>query len=334
MLTNMAVAPLGLGFGLMLCCFAGACAGPGGREDGAWDPEDTGESSGGVAGSTTDVLPAETTGTPPAPDSSQGEEPPPPPTPDVPQDACPRVRITVMPGNVLNVRDQPATSGAEVGELGPNTIVDVLDSTHGESVEGTDLWFEISFGQVQGWITGAYAECTFDEPPELQPPAGFHLPIECGVTTTIAQGNGGAFSHSGAAYFAFDFSVGLNTPLVAMADGIVIHTFAETMPGDPCYDGGDAGCFAFGNLVVLLHGDGSTSLYKHLNAVWTLDGEFVPQGTPVGLSGSTGYSTGPHAHVMRMEDCGMAQCESIPLEFLEAGVPEQGDSVTSENCPA
>lgn len=182
-------------------------------------------------------------------------------------------------------------------------------------------------------MTAAYAECTLEEPPELQPPAGFHLPLECGVTTTIAQGNDGGFSHQGAAFYAFDFSVGVNTPLVAMADGIVAHTFAETMPGDPCYDGGGADCFAYGNLVVLRHGDGSTSLYKHLNEVWTLDGEFVPRGTPVGLSGSTGYSTGPHAHVMRMEDCGMAQCQSIPLEFLEAGVPEQGDSVTSENCP-
>jgi murein DD-endopeptidase MepM/ murein hydrolase activator NlpD len=238
-----------------------------------------------------------------------------------------------MPGNVLNIRDEPSTSGAEIGELPRNAIADVVDTVMGESVEGTDVWFEIVKDDVQGFVTGAYAECTFDEAPELEPPDGFHLPLECGVTTTIAQGNDGTFTHQGAAFYAYDFSIGVGTPLVAMADGIVIHTFAETMPGDPCYDGGGPECFEFGNLVVLLHGDGTTSLYKHLEVVWTFDGEFVPQGSPVGLSGSTGYSTGPHAHIMRMEDCGAAQCQSIPLEFLEAGVPDTGDEVTSENCP-
>ena len=161
----------------------------------------------------------------------------------------------------------------------------------------------------------------------------FWLPLECGTSATISQGNNGGTSHQGNAYYAFDFSLGLNTPLVAMADGIVIHTFAETGPGDPCYSGGGPECFAYGNLVVLLHGDGSTSLYKHLNQVLATDGELVPRGMTVGLSGSTGYSTGPHAHVARQEDCGEPNCQSIPLEFVEAGVPVTGESVTSENCP-
>lgn len=62
-------------------------------------------------------------------------------------------------------------------------------------------------------------------------------------------------------------------------------------------------------------------------------GEFVPRGSVIGLSGSTGYSTGRHAHVMRMENCGQLKCQSLPMEFVEAGVPVTGDLVTSENCP-
>jgi murein DD-endopeptidase MepM/ murein hydrolase activator NlpD len=312
-----------------------ACA-SGSEDSMAWDPDEDTSTSGVAPGS-------ESTGSPPVPtatsssvdSSSDGDEPESTtdPMPDVPTSSCPRVRITIMPGNVLNIRAAPSSLSAEVGELSNNAIVDALGEATGEVIEGTDLWFEIDTGEVQGFVTAAYAECTFDEPPELEPPQGFHLPLECGTTTTIAQGNDGGFTHQGAAFYAFDFSVGIGTPLVAMADGIVIHTFAETMPGDPCYDGGGPECFEYGNLVVLLHGDGSTSLYNHLEAVWTFDGELVPQGSPVGLSGSTGYSTGPHAHIMRMENCGVAQCQSIPLEFLEAGVPETGDSVTSENCP-
>lgn len=69
------------------------------------------------------------------------------------------------------------------------------------------------------------------------------------------------------------------------------------------------------------------------NEVQVSIGEFVPQGSTVGLSGSAGYSTGRHAHVMRMAYCGELTCQSIPLAFVEAGVPVTGQVVTSENCP-
>jgi hypothetical protein len=88
--------------------------------------------------------------------------------------------------------------------------------------------------------------------------------------------------------------------------------------------------------VSLLHGDGSRTVYKHLNEVHVALGEFVPRGAVVGLSGSTGYSTGRHAHTMRTEDCPQANCDSIPLEFADApgnGVPDTGETVTSGNCP-
>ena len=92
-------------------------------EGGAWDPDDATTGAGDTAGSTGAPASTDDTAAPPAPETSESGEPPPPPFPDVPQDDCPRVRITVMPGNVLNVRDAPATTGAEVGELGPNTCL-------------------------------------------------------------------------------------------------------------------------------------------------------------------------------------------------------------------
>ncbi len=317
------------------------CAGGGGRMPGAWDPDadgssgalDEGEGSAGAAGS--DGSGSGSSGphasaTDGDADGSSGE---PQPLPDVPPaDDCPRLQVHVAAGANLNVRPDASTAGEPVGALPNGAIADKLARADGEVIEGDATWFEIQWNDVHGWIAGAYATCTVEQPPELEPPDGFYLPLPCGYETTIAQGNDGTYSHQGAAFYAFDFSVPLETPLVAMADGIVIHTYAETMPGDPCYDGGGPECFAYGNLVVLLHGDGTTSLYKHLDELHVADGEFVPRGTTVGLSGSTGFSTGPHAHVMRMEDCGMAQCQSIPLEFVEAGVPVTGQSVTSENC--
>lgn len=250
---------------------------------------------------------------------------------------CPRVRVTVAAGSSLNVRESASTSGAIVGSVPRNAILTVVDRVVGEEVSGNSEWFQITSDDVAGFVSGAYATCTTDEAPVLAPPDAYRLPLACGTSAKISQGNGGSTSHQGKAYYAYDFAIPLNTPLVAMADGIVIYTFDETGPGDPCYNGGGSSCFPYANYVVLEHGDGTASIYKHLNAVHVTVGELVPSGATVGLSGSTGYSTGPHAHVMRQEECGAAtSCQSIQVAFADVpgnGIPKTGQTVTSGNCP-
>lgn len=250
-------------------------------------------------------------------------------------DMCPRVKVMVAPGQTLNVRPDPSTQGAPVGSLPNHTIVDVLAIVHGEAIGGVDTWYEIASGGIEGFVFAGFVACTLEEAPELLPPDGYFLPLTCGSSATISQGNFGGFSHQGKAAYAFDFAIGVGTPLVAMADGVVIHVFDQTGPGDPCYNGGGQECFPYANLVVLRHGDGAASIYKHLSAVGVALGEFVPRGASVGASGSTGYSTGRHAHVMRTEDCGVANCQSIPLSFVDVagGVPKTNQKVTSGNCP-
>lgn len=256
-----------------------------------------------------------------------------PPAEEVPiQQTCPRVRITTA---TLNVRADPSTSNAAIGQVRQGQILDVLDLVEGESVGVVTAWFEIASSALTGFVTSAYAECTFDEAPAA--PDGYLLPLVCGSTVRIAQGNFGSFSHTGRSRYAYDFSIASGTPMLAMADGEVVQLFEQTGPGDPCYSGGGSDCFPFANYVALRHGDGTQSIYKHLNRVDVSLGQLVPRGTQLGLSGSTGYSTGPHAHVMRQEDCGNAlQCESVPLLFADVGddgEPEQDDNVTSGNCP-
>ncbi|HET6585670.1 MAG TPA: peptidoglycan DD-metalloendopeptidase family protein, partial [Nannocystaceae bacterium] len=250
-------------------------------------------------------------------------------------DDCPRLRVATNNGGHLNVRPGPSTDGEAVGELPDNAIVDKIGEAQGEWIDTTDVWFEIDSEafQVAGFVFSEYVECTTEEAPALAEPDGYWLPLECGMSATISQGNDGDYSHSGNSRYAFDFSLGVGTPLVAMADGVVLHRYAETMPGDPCYDGGGEECYLYANLVVLKHGDGLRSIYKHLSEVLVEDGAFVARGTAVGLSGSSGYSTGPHAHVMRQENCPEPNCPSIPLEFEGIGVPQTGDTVKSNNCP-
>jgi murein DD-endopeptidase MepM/ murein hydrolase activator NlpD len=249
---------------------------------------------------------------------------------------CPRAKVDVADGATLNVRPTPSTSEAAVGVLGDGDIVDVIQQVNGEVIEGDPTWFQIQAPNVAGYVSAAFASCTLETPPVITAPDGYFLPLQCGKSAKISQGNFGSYSHQGNAKYAFDFSIPVGTPMAAMADGVVKYMNDATGPGDPCYDGGGSSCFPYANYVVLKHGDGKLTTYKHLSQVNVVLGQAVTRGSVVGLSGSTGYSTGPHAHVMRMEDCGQYSCQSIPLEFADVGgdhVPDTGQTVTSGNCP-
>lgn len=242
-----------------------------------------------------------------------------------------------MPDDLpLNVRADPSTTNEPIGSLPNATIVDLLGEVVGEEIDGVDLWYHIARDELQGYVFSGFAVCTLEEPPDLDV-NGWYLPIECGTTTTISQGNFGTTSHQGTSGYAFDLAIGLGTPVVAMADGVVTHIYDETGPGDPCYNGGDSSCNPFTNYVTLLHPDGTRSGYRHLQEVHVQVGDVAPLGSVLGLSGSTGWSTGRHLHVVRMEDCGGSHCASIPLAFNDFpgndGVPVTGDTVTSGNCP-
>ena len=267
----------------------------------------------------------------------EGEPPPPPPPPPPPDptEQCPRVRVDVAAGNTLNVRPEPNTSGAPVATLQDGALATTVDVVDGQDVSGISTWYAVDVGGVVGFVSGAFATCTFDEPSAVTD--GFLIPLACGTTVRIAQGNFGGFSHSGRSRYAYDFSIPVGTPMMAMERGVVAATHDSTGPGDPCFNGGGEECFRFANYVELRHPDGSASIYKHLNRADVSVGDTVARGDQIGLSGSTGYSTGPHAHVMRQQDCGGdgLSCESMPLVFGDVegdGVPERDDYVTSGNC--
>jgi murein DD-endopeptidase MepM/ murein hydrolase activator NlpD len=52
----------------------------------------------------------------------------------------------------------------------------------------------------------------------------------------------------------------------------------------------------YGNYIILNHAEGFQTLYGHLSAVTVHRGMRLSQGTLIGLSGNTGYSTGSHLH--------------------------------------
>jgi murein DD-endopeptidase MepM/ murein hydrolase activator NlpD len=80
-----------------------------------------------------------------------------------------------------------------------------------------------------------------------------------------------------------DIAVGYGSPIVAADTGV-----AYMYPGSVGY----------GNLLVIIHGNGYSTYYGHLQgyAPGLSSGQVVPRGTTVAFMGSTGWSTGPHLH--------------------------------------
>ena len=79
-----------------------------------------------------------------------------------------------------------------------------------------------------------------------------------------------------------DFRVPSGTPVAAVNSGRVI--LARPL-------------FFEGNCVVIDHGQGLLTLYFHLSKFSVKAGDDVSKGQPIGLSGGTGRTTGPHLHL-------------------------------------
>jgi murein DD-endopeptidase MepM/ murein hydrolase activator NlpD len=58
------------------------------------------------------------------------------------------------------------------------------------------------------------------------------------------------------------------------------------------------GSYGYGNLLVMVHGNGYSTYYAHLSsfAPGLTSGQVVARGTTIAFEGSTGWSTGPHLH--------------------------------------
>ncbi|MFD7512171.1 M23 family metallopeptidase, partial [Streptomyces sp. NPDC059853] len=78
-----------------------------------------------------------------------------------------------------------------------------------------------------------------------------------------------------------DFAVPTGTPVRAVGSGTVVSV--------TCGD-------AFGNAVIIDHGNGYYSQYAHLSVTEVAQGQYIAVGQRLGRSGSTGNSTGPHLH--------------------------------------
>jgi murein DD-endopeptidase MepM/ murein hydrolase activator NlpD len=143
----------------------------------------------------------------------------------------------------------------------------------------------------------------------------YALPYASGKSYRVLQGYGSRFSHTGLEAYAVDFDMPEGTPVHAARGGVVARVEESHSVG--CWEDG---CGRHANFIVILHSDGTTGEYYHLQEDGALVdvGDRVVRGQKIGLSGNTGHTTMPHLHfaVYRATEWGNTQ--SIPVRFNSA----------------
>ncbi|AVQ07803.1 M23 family peptidase [Xanthomonas vasicola pv. vasculorum] len=143
-------------------------------------------------------------------------------------------------------------------------------------------------------------------------PVLYQLPFR-GVPVQVAQGFGGHFSHADPPnWYAVDFAMPQGTPVLAARGGVVMQVqrdVVDNSPNDPAAGGG--------NLVRVLHADGSMAIYAHLapDGVAVRPGQALCIGERLGASGNTGFSTAPHLHFAIQRNADM-RLVSLPFRML------------------
>ncbi|MEU3714073.1 M23 family metallopeptidase [Streptomyces catenulae] len=103
---------------------------------------------------------------------------------------------------------------------------------------------------------------------------------------TLGSTFGIAGSHWSHNHSGQDFVVPTGTAVKAVHNGTVVKAGPN--------GGGDGP--AYGNAIVIKHANGMYTQYAHLSQIKVSVGQTVKTGELIGLSGSTGNSTGPHLH--------------------------------------
>ena len=109
-----------------------------------------------------------------------------------------------------------------------------------------------------------------------------------------------------------DISAPMGANFIAANDGIVTKAGMNS---------------AYGNMVIIDHGGGVSTLYAHGSEILVQVGQIVKRGDAILKVGSTGYSTGPHAHF----EVRLNGVVTDPIPYITNGlVPETQTNVEND----
>lgn len=200
----------------------------------------------------------------------------------------------------FNFRDLPGRGGVESRDSRPLTMTELNEEVERVSrgVESRADYLDV----VEAELLASQVRTAL-LPQNTPVTAGF---IGSGFGNRVDPFSGQLTMHAG-----LDFAAPPGTPILAAAGGVV--SSAEYNP-------------AYGNSVVIDHGNGLQTLYAHASYLDVRAGEIVRKGQQIARVGSTGRSTGPHLH-FEVHVNGVPQ---NPARFLGR---QSGDSPLAELNP-
>ena len=140
----------------------------------------------------------------------------------------------------------------------------------------------------------------------------YRLPYKKGTSHAVSQGYNGKETHKGSSAYSIDFPMNIGTKIYASREGIVVKTKSNSDIG-----GYDKKFASSGNFVKIMHDDGTYGIYYHLkyHGVLVKVGEKVSRGEPIGYSGNTGYTSGPHLHFCVAKAKSAFKTKTLPVKI-------------------
>lgn len=135
----------------------------------------------------------------------------------------------------------------------------------------------------------------------------FSSPLDVSYTSAI-YGSPRSYAQAPVSIFhtGVDYAAPVNTPIRAVADGVVAFSALTQLRG---------------NLVVLNHGMGVYTSYAHMTQLLVNAGDVVTVGQAIGSLGNTGLSTAAHLHwEVRVRDVAVNGLPWLEQSILPAGI--------------
>lgn len=152
----------------------------------------------------------------------------------------------------------------------PQSSADLITSTDPKKTEEAEvLWAILSHNGSEIYTDGAF----------IVPVNTRRITNPFGTGQVFIYPNGERRAPS--IHAGIDYGVPTGTPVLACAAGKVVLARSRIITG---------------GTVIIEHYPGVYSLYYHLEKIAVPEGSLIEQGMPVGLSGATGFVTGPHLH--------------------------------------